>query len=214
MVEPTCELWWARLADVASWHVALLNAADLERRARIEPDEARDQFTLGRALIRLVCSRSLGVAPSDVPVRFDCARCSEQHGPPQLDAAGGWISLAHGGSWVVVALAWGAQVGVDVEPLGTAVDVDDAVSWTRTEAVLKATHDGLLVDPSQLTVSRPEEPPRLVDWPARPSMPGRITLHDVPPDAEHAACVALIDAPLMSVVSASAGDLVRNRDPG
>ncbi len=82
-----------------------------------------------------------------------CPRCgSSSHGCPR--ALGSpkpvHVSLAYAGGLALV--AWGARpVGVDVERdvLGRdAGAFGDLAAWTRTEAVLKATGEGLARDPA------------------------------------------------------------------
>jgi 4'-phosphopantetheinyl transferase len=64
--------------------------------------------------------------------------------------------------------------------------------WVRKEAVLKATGDGLTVPMSQLTVSAPDQPPRLERWPQRPALPSAVSLHDLAARPGYVASVALL----------------------
>jgi 4'-phosphopantetheinyl transferase len=64
--------------------------------------------------------------------------------------------------------------------------------WVRKEAVLKATGDGLAVSPAELTVSAPDQPPRLCDWRARPGLVGRVWMHDLDAPPGYAASLALV----------------------
>jgi 4'-phosphopantetheinyl transferase len=67
--------------------------------------------------------------------------------------------------------------------------------WTRKEALLKATGDGLRVPLRDLRVSAPDEPPRLRDWDGRPGLAERIVMHALEPGPGYAACLALLDHP-------------------
>jgi 4'-phosphopantetheinyl transferase len=138
---------------------------------------------------------------------------------PSVDGAEVSLSVAHGGAWVVVAVAALAPVGVDVEPLTQTIDVEglaeqvlapserDALiadpnqarraralltAWARKEAVLKATGDGLRVDPRDVVLSPPGTPPRLLAFAGRPELAGACAIADLAPDDEHVGAVAVL----------------------
>lgn len=140
---------------------------------------------------------------------------------PAVEGAALHVSVAHGGAWVAVAVSALAPVGVDVEPLTRALEVgalaeqilapaerdllatvegDDArrrallVWWTRKEAVLKATGDGLRVDPRELVLSAPDTPPRLVAFAGRPELASTCAIADLAPDGDHVGAVAVLAA--------------------
>ena len=71
--------------------------------------------------------------------------------------------------------------------------------WTLKEAYIKATGRGLVVDPSEVLVSGPGEPARLVDWRADEPRPAQISLADVDvtTDDHRAAVAALTDEQLV-----------------
>lgn len=146
------------------------------------------------------------------------ARVVRRRGEAPVVEGGVHLSVAHGGAWVVVAISALAPVGVDVEPLTRALDVellaeqvlapaerdamvraDDAhrallTAWTRKEALLKATGDGLRVDPREVVLSPPDAPPRLLAFAHRPELVGACAIADVAPDAGHAGAVAVLAA--------------------
>jgi 4'-phosphopantetheinyl transferase len=214
-------VWWADLEDARPSHVALLNGVERARRERFARPADRDRFTLGVALTRCVVGQRLGQVPEAVRLDRTCPTCGAPHGRPRLvdPASSLRISVSHSGNRVVVAIADRGDVGVDVEASGTELDVDGLGTsvltpaeraeldrspadlreigfltyWTRKEAVLKATGDGLRVDPDRFTVSVPGEPPRILDWPERPDLPSRISLHTLDPGPGHVACLALLD---------------------
>ena len=72
--------------------------------------------------------------------------------------------------------------------------------WTRKEAVLKATGDGLRVPLTRLAVSGPLEEPILLAWRGRPEMPERITLHRLHPGPDHVGALAVIGGPDRRIV--------------
>jgi 4'-phosphopantetheinyl transferase len=163
------------------------------------------------------------------------------------------FNLAHSGGRIVVAIAHGPdlEVGVDVEripgPDDPAVATDAAgilsarelaafrrlrpaqrdralaVWWTRKEAVLKATGDGLAVPPSTVEVTPPSDPPALAHQPApgddhdslisapypgRPPAGHPPVLSDLEPGAGYVGCVAALGATSIEVIEHDAGPLL------
>jgi 4'-phosphopantetheinyl transferase len=208
-MRPTCEVWWATLSDVRPEHVALLDPVERARRERYLRAEDRDRFTLGVAITRLVLGRLLDVPPERVPLTRACRECGEPHGPPAV-AGGPHLSVSHSGDRVALALAAGGPVGVDVEESSRHLEHDIArhvlspgetaagdliAYWTRKEAIIKATGDGLRAPMTDITVSAPAEPPRLLAWSGRDGLVERFSLHPLDPGPGYAACLALIDQP-------------------
>ncbi|WP_344592856.1 4'-phosphopantetheinyl transferase family protein [Actinomadura vinacea] len=204
-------VWWAPVSAAAPGLAALLNPAERARRERYLRDVDRDRFTLGVAITRVVAGRRSGLAPERVPISRRCPDCAEPHGPPVI-AGGPHLSVSHSGALVAVAVSPYGPLGVDVEEdsgrIGDAIArrllADDEphtgaagllVYWTRKEALLKATGDGLRVPLGRLHVSAPHEPPRLRAWDGRPGMPARMDMRTLGPAAGHAACLALLDHP-------------------
>jgi 4'-phosphopantetheinyl transferase len=111
-----CEVWWARVGDIAPGHDALLSEEELARRARFARDGDHARFTAGVAVTRLVLGALLDTSPGSL--RFDrrCARCGAAHGKPWLPARPDvqW-SVSHAGQWVLVAVHRGPALGVDIE---------------------------------------------------------------------------------------------------
>jgi 4'-phosphopantetheinyl transferase len=64
--------------------------------------------------------------------------------------------------------------------------------WVRKEALLKATGEGLRVPMTHLTMSAPDQPPRLAEWQGRPGYPALVSMHDLPARPGYAAAVALV----------------------
>jgi 4'-phosphopantetheinyl transferase len=214
--EQTCEVWWATPAGLRPEHVALLDGVERERQARYLRMEDRDRFTLGVAVTRLALGRILGLEPAKVPLTRACRDCGKPHGPPVV-AGGPHLSVSHSGQRVAVAVSEVGPVGVDVEAAtrrldesitGHVLSADETMTadpgellsyWTRKEAIVKATGDGLRAPMTDITVSSPAEPPRLLAWSGRSDLVGRIDLHTLDPGLGYAACLALIDQPGISV---------------
>jgi 4'-phosphopantetheinyl transferase len=226
VTRPTCDVWWATLSDVRPEHVALLNSVEHGRRERYVRTEDRDRFTLGVAMTRLALGPLLGLPPAMVPLTRACRDCGEPHGPPAV-AGGPLLSVSHSGDRVAMALSAHGPVGVDVEecsrqldnaierhvlaPAESAAPDDRGIFayWTRKEALVKATGDGLRAPMTEITVSPPDEPPRLIAWSGRADLVGRITMRALEPGPGYAACLALIDQPGAEVCEHAAAELFR-----
>lgn len=185
-------------------------------------DTAR--FVVGCALSRLALGELLSLPPGDVPLLRDCADCGQPHGRPRLADDSAHVSVSHSGEHVVVAVTRAAPLGVDIEQhKPQSVDLAEAVLteteqagfsalpktervagffryWTRKEAVLKATGDGLRVPMTAIEVSAPHSPAALLRFDGRPTL--RLRLADLSVDAEHSAAIAVetTDPPTMTHV--------------
>jgi 4'-phosphopantetheinyl transferase len=198
-------VWLATLDDCRPAHERLLDPVETVRRATYTAAADRDRFTLGVVMTRIVLGANLGLPPGRIEVDRTCPDCGRPHGQPRLATGGDVnVSVSHSGDLVVVALAAGRSVGVDVEQLDMARGLDLAEMalsptermhldrlaptdrwygflryWVRKEAVLKATGEGLRVPLTDLAVSAPDEQPRLVGWTGRPELPVRVSMVDL-----------------------------------
>ncbi|WP_409329566.1 4'-phosphopantetheinyl transferase family protein [Trujillonella humicola] len=205
----TCDLWWARVGDLRPEHDALLPPAELRRRDRFARPADRRRATASAVVLRLVLGPVLGLPPALVPVERGCPRCGRPHGRPRL-AGGPEVSVAHAGDCLVVAVCADRPVGVDVEEVAGFCDTGLAdvvlareerrpptpaglaTTWTRKEALLKATGTGLDADPAGLVLSAPGEPPRLLRGDVGPAW-----LVDLAPPAGLVGALAVLgDAPV------------------
>lgn len=106
-----------------------------------------------RVLVEEVVRRELGA--DAVAVARSCPRCgSAEHGRPRVRTSHGtapYLSLSYAGDLAVAAWTWAGPIGVDIEQTGPPVgEFGDRRAWTRTEAILKATGEGLSRDPRDL----------------------------------------------------------------
>jgi len=155
----------AQLAALES----LLTPDERARRARYRFERERHQFLVARGLLRWTLSGYLGLPPEAVRFR------AGPHGKPEL-AVGATptpltFNLSHAAGLVACAIARDAEIGIDVEDLAGAADIDavarsfapseradlDAVRektarqnrflayWTLKEAYLKARGLGLSI---------------------------------------------------------------------
>jgi len=100
--------------DAAAEGVAFLSPAEAARWRSFRRPERREQYRLGRWLLRLALLDQVGGRPRDWRLAAE--------GPPLTRHARGWqapwLSLSHSGPWFAAALsAWG-PVGVDLEQRG------------------------------------------------------------------------------------------------
>jgi 4'-phosphopantetheinyl transferase len=215
------EIWWASTADAADRLLAVLPPAERDRHGKFVRQSDRDLYLVAHALTRLLIADRLGIPPDRITFDRTC-HCGADHGKPRLPGTGVETSLSHSGTRVAVALA-AEPVGVDVEHVDRAIDVDSLrgsvltaaeqralddlpadrrtfgffTYWCRKEALLKATGDGLSGGMHNVSMSPPSAAPELISWAGRP-MPA-VALADVQPDAQHLGCVAALTAEPLSV---------------
>lgn len=81
-----------------------------------------------------------------------CARCgSDRHGQPFAIGSTAAVSMSYAGSMAAVAWTWSGPVGIDIETDAEPLDgVGDRRTWTRVEALLKSTGEGLRRDVTDL----------------------------------------------------------------
>ncbi len=165
-----------------------LAADELERAERFSFPEHRRRFVVARAFLRVVLGRALGLRPDRVLIELDA------RGKPQVDGTVRF-NVAHSHELVVVALARGREVGIDLERLRPLSNRDalaqevlapaeraalasfpeerrDAAflaAWTRKESYLKARGLGLALPPREVVVEL-GEPAALVTDSARWSL--------------------------------------------
>lgn len=190
--------------------LSVLDAGERRRAAALRRPGARAAYVTAHAALRRLLGVYLGVPGARVPlIRLPCPGCGEPHGRPVLAGPdGAWLhfSLSHTGPVAMLAVA-GAPVGVDVERVpaaGLAADAAAALHpadraelaalppearpaafarcWTRTEAMVKATGEGLS-GPGLTAVRRgaAERPARVAGW----------RLLDIAAPPGHAAACAL-----------------------
>ena len=193
-----------------------LTPRERDRYHRLRRQADRNTFATGRALLRLVVGARMDVEPHEVVVRTTCVRCgSTSHGAPTVDPVGGaraapHVSVTHAAGLVMVAATDAGPVGIDCEPLASALvpgfaDVALAPqeqatlagappgallrTWVRKEALLKATGQGLTTDPRGVLLSPWWGPPQVLSTPSGIASTGwRLT--DVDPVPGFAGAVA------------------------
>ena len=185
---------WARSLDVPAPVCALfermLSAGERERAARFRFAEHRDRYIVAHGWMRRVLSAYLGIPPTQIEFSFGA------RGKPALSDLGRssdlQFNLAHSEGMALLAITDQTPVGIDLERLRPLQDADDLVArffspheihrfsslrheqkttaffnlWTRKEAWLKATGEGIAHLLGQVEVSFvPGESARLVKLP-------------------------------------------------
>ncbi|MER6999546.1 4'-phosphopantetheinyl transferase superfamily protein [Streptomyces sp. NPDC000410] len=217
-----CHVWSAEAhwAPELMELLDLLDENERARCTGFRHDESRALYLTAHVLARRVVAAQLSIAPRDVVVVPVCKHCDGPddkgpHGKPTLPGTPLELSLSHSGSRVMVALTTAGPVGVDLEEIVPWQDLlADALSaaeqrelalvpeagraraftryWARKEAVLKATGDGLMVEPATLTVSAPGLPAELLEWHERPEPHLAVRLEDVDAGEGYRAAVAVV----------------------
>lgn len=176
-----CEVHVSRLSALRQEHFFLLDNVEAQRSDRFLRKEDRDRFILGAALLRIVVARELGSSPRAVAIDRTCQRCEQSHGRPRLIGTSLEASVSHSGDLVGVALTWAGRVGLDLEetksfdhePVLDEVCIEAErvfatgpaefyAYWTRKEAFLKATGEGLFHPMRDVWVTPPHSPPAVV----------------------------------------------------
>jgi 4'-phosphopantetheinyl transferase len=216
-VNVRCEVWWARPSDARPWHAELLNGAERRRRAALQRRGDRDRFSVACAVARLVLAEHLSVAPSAVPL-------DASTGVPRQRAGrdGPWVSVAHAGTRVAIAICDVVPVGIEIVPMRATLDLDGiarvALSpaeadrldllqadvrpgallalWARKSAVLKAA-GAPLVSPTLVAAAGDRA---IVPGERRPA--SVVGLH---PGPGHVAALAVLGPPPIEVVERDAG---------
>lgn len=225
-----CDVWWVDLPDAPDWCEELFDASERDRASTFRRATPRRRFAVATALLKIVTSTALGCDGADVELRRTCPDCHRAHGRPEVVGGTPQVSISHAADRVAVALCADRPVGVDVEQVDPALDVDGMSglvlgeterrylgeirdrrariralfrSWTRKESLLKATGDGLRVPMSTVTLSERAGRPRLTRFAGRPELVGMAQIVDLRPGPGYVgALTVLSDRPV----------LVRERD--
>jgi 4'-phosphopantetheinyl transferase len=220
-----CEVHVGLVRDLRAAHLALLDDQERDRAERYQLATARDRFLLGAVVLRVAAGQSLGIRPADLAVDRTCGRCGSQHGRPQLPGTGLHASVTHSGEVAAVALTCAGPVGVDVEAVrvidfaavadsvcapaerkGVCTEADFFTFWTRKEAVLKATGEGLSRPMRDLHVSPPSAAPVLLGLAG--GAPPPCQLADITAADGYRGCVAVLTADPVAVRTLDASELL------
>ena len=173
------QLWRVDLATAAGLlhrYTSCLTPEERHRAERRRVGQVREQFVFGRACLRLLLGRVLGMDPLHVPIT------NGSHGKPETPAVRGrsvFFNVAHSKDTILIALSRQGKVGVDIEHLNLATDIMEVAlqsftakesgklaaftnaeqrrrafyrCWTQKEAVVKADGRGLTLPLSSFDV--------------------------------------------------------------
>jgi 4'-phosphopantetheinyl transferase len=146
---------------------ATFSTEERERAARFKFDHLRNRYMAGRGILRELLGRYLRRDPATLEF------IQAAHGKPELKRESTTtplhFNLSHCGDLALIAVSWLGPIGVDVERVRLVKDVSDLVArffserenelfqklpddqkpiaffnlWTRKEALLKATGEGI-----------------------------------------------------------------------
>ena len=208
-----------------------LSDEERARADRFRGASLRRRFVAGRGTLRLILAGYIGIAPARVAFTYGT------RGKPGLARPMGLeFNLAHSGGLAYCALAWRRAIGVDVEAVRPMDNAERIIGryftpreqaeflaypgaerlaafyrgWTRKEAFLKATGEGLAasLDSFEVSLGADPGPPRslLVRAGTDPHEAGRWTLRDLDAPIGFTAALAVAGQPGRIVV--------RDRDDG
>lgn len=217
-----CQVWWAPTSAADPRLLRLLDADERSRHDAFLREADRARFLVAHALARIVAAEHAATGPQLIRYRGG-AGASPGTKPRFEDAAADLeLSISHSGERAAVALSRIVAVGVDVERIGSQAAERPLVEsvlepteqdelgalpestrawafsryWTRKEAILKATGDGLSVSPRRICVSGATVAPALVRWsgPGRPA--GPVDLYDLDVGPGYTAALATVGGSL------------------
>lgn len=226
-----CEVHVCRNQGLRATHLALLDDQERARAQRYQLAAARDRFLLGAVLLRVAAARLLDAGPAVIAVDRTCGRCGAQHGRPLLPGSALHASVSHSGEVVAVALTSAGPVGVDVEAIraidfasiaesvctpaeraDVRAEADFFTLWTRKEAVLKATGEGLSRPMTDLHVTPPGSAPVLLGLGGPLGLgsgpPPACQLADVSVGDGYRGCVAVLTAAPVTFSTLDASELL------
>jgi 4'-phosphopantetheinyl transferase len=192
-------------------------AADERARAeRFRFAKDRNQFIIGRGVLRVLLGRYLDCEPQQIHFAYS------SYGKPGLDGsqaeAGLQFNLSHSHQLALLAFTYGRQIGIDIEYMRSDVEFEQLAErffspdectvllgispalrpetfyncWTRKEAYIKARGEGLSMPLDQFDVSlRPGEPAALLRSRKDPAEVTRWSLHALTPGEQYAAALAV-----------------------
>jgi len=190
-----------------------LSADERERGRRFHFERDRRRFVTARGLLRRLLGRYLGLDPSRLRFGYGPRGKPFLAGEDELR-----FNVSHSGGLALLAFAWDRELGVDVEEEREVEEAKDIARryfspweerelrllteverrgaffrcWTRKEAFIKVTGDGLSrpLDAFDVTLA-PGEPARLLRVEGEPEAAGRFWLEDVSPAPGFAGALAV-----------------------
>ncbi|MDF3292523.1 4'-phosphopantetheinyl transferase family protein [Streptomyces silvisoli] len=211
-VREPAHVWLLRVSSykAESDGLDVLDAAERRRHQAFVRAEDRDRYAVAHVGLRRLLGAYTDTAPGEmVFVRESCPLCAGPHGRPAVSGGAPHFSLSHSGDLVLIAVA-ANPVGADVEEIPALSVADDVARtlhpleqaelaalapadrvlafsrcWTRKEAYLKGTGEGLAGGPERMYVGTGPEPAAVAGW----------ALADIPVDDGYGAAIATASTP-------------------
>ena len=211
---------WAAPLDVSAALrkrlAATLSADERERADKFKIENLRQRFVTGRGALRDVLGRCLQCDPAEL--EFIQGWRGKPALAPKFTDRGIHFNLAHSAELALIAVTRAGPVGVDVERIRPVKDADELVArffspresdsfqqlaagakpeaffrlWTRKEAFLKATGEGLARALDAVEVSfLPGEPARVIALAGDAPAAARWSLHALAPAPGFVGAVAI-----------------------
>jgi 4'-phosphopantetheinyl transferase len=212
-------VWAAHLdlpSDARQRLAALLSKDEQERAARFRLETHRNRFIAGRGILRSLLAKYLLCAPS--LLRFAYSPQGKPSLAEQFAESGLSFNLAHSSEIALIAMSRLGPIGVDVEHIRPIEDADELVQrffsarenalfqalpasqkdiafynlWTRKEAWLKGTGEGIAHSLSRVEVTfLPGEPAKLLTVPDNSQSREGWVLHELLPAAGFVGALAI-----------------------
>jgi 4'-phosphopantetheinyl transferase len=206
-------VWTIRVGDGSEpceWDLAVLDRIERDRALTFWPGPLRNKYVAVHAAVRRILAQYLNLSP-------DAVRISRSTlGKPFVEGSGLAFNIAHSGSFALCAVAPGGAVGVDIERRRRVEDIDRIVQkffspaetaeflrtdpssrldvffriWTRKEALLKATGQGLRPSVDSLDVSAAICAGNAVELTGQPALPGTWSLRSFTPSPGYVGALA------------------------
>jgi 4'-phosphopantetheinyl transferase len=219
LAENEVHAWQASLdpaPPVLARLAAHLSSDEMERANRFRFEHLKNRFIAGRGLLREILGRYLQAAPA--ALKFVYGPQGKPDLSPQSGKAQIHFNISHCEQVGLIAVTSNGPVGIDVERVRFMKDIPELVArffspretrlfqtlppdiqvaaffnlWTRKEALLKATGEGIACSLDRVEVSfLPAEPPRLLSMADDSAEAAQWTLHDVPNPAGFVGTVAI-----------------------
>jgi 4'-phosphopantetheinyl transferase len=185
------------------------------RAAQFRFEHDRNSFVIARGVLRILLGRYLHISPVSILFKYG------SKGKPALAGSAGIdFNVSHSGGLAVFAFTAGCEVGVDVERIRPLPDMQSIADrffcseeaaelmsltanqrehgfylcWTRKEAYIKASGDGLSASLDSFRVTlRPCQPARFIHLANDTSAAEAWTLHDLRLASNYAAALAYRD---------------------
>lgn len=212
------EVWKVALADSLDGgpEAAVLSADEAARASQFYAAPDRNRWVRAHVALRRILAEYLGQHPTSI--RFSESSTGKPGIVPDENPKGISFNLSHSGDLALVAVVQGAAIGVDIERWDNRVEFLDLArhyfsaaelrslqtlaadplklmqgffrGWSRKEAYLKATGDGIGCGLQHFDVAiLPAEPAALLADRLKPGAPSRWKMHDLEIETGYSAAV-------------------------